>query len=176
MLVEKETTNKTQNSRRATEKIRTSNWKGESVLLLHLGLFLASLSVVNVGRRVKPSHPRPCHENTRLQIKTLKQGLCLCFLTLTIKILSSQISPVGDGEGLVMQFRDPEESALLILSSDLRVLSSILSLDPERALTPTRVKLRSLDKDRWTSPSPLRPLRPDMTEVTRLSKQEEWDD
>lgn len=47
-----------------------------------------------------------------------------------------------------MQFRDPEESALLTLSSDLLVLSSILSLEPERALTPKRVKLRSLDKDR----------------------------
>lgn len=56
--------------------------------------------------------------------------------------------PVGDGEGLVMQFLDPEESALLTLSSDLLPLSSILSLDPERALPPTRVKLRSLDKER----------------------------
>lgn len=43
--------------------------------------------------------------------------------------------PVGDGDGLGMRARGPEESALLPLSSDLCTLSSIRSLDPERALT-----------------------------------------
>lgn len=41
--------------------------------------------------------------------------------------------PVGDGDGLGIQARGPEESALLPLSSDLSALFSGRSLDPERA-------------------------------------------
>lgn len=76
--------------------------------------------------------------------------------------------PVGDGEGLEKWLGAPEEPDLLPLSSDLLLRSSTLSLDPERALIPARGKPRSLEADRGRSTSPLDPLRPVRTGVTRL--------
>lgn len=43
--------------------------------------------------------------------------------------------PVGEGEGRDARARGPDESALLPRSSDRCLLSSGLSLEPERALS-----------------------------------------
>ena len=75
---------------------------------------------------------------------------------------------MGDGDGLRMWVRGPEESALRPRSSDLRPLSSIRSLDPERALTTTRPTLRSRERERRISPSPRELLRPERLGVNLL--------
>lgn len=74
--------------------------------------------------------------------------------------------PVGEGEGLETYVRGPDESGLW--PSDLRPLSSVLSLDPERARTTTRPKLRSRDSERLISPSPREALRPERAGVNLL--------
>lgn len=55
---------------------------------------------------------------------------------------------MGEGDGLGMRACGPEESALLPLSSDLWLLFSIRSLDPERALTVTYCGLLSRERER----------------------------
>lgn len=73
---------------------------------------------------------------------------------------------MGEGEGLETYVRGPDESGLW--PSDLRPLSSVLSLDPERARTTTRPKLRSRDSERLISPSPREALHPERAGVTPL--------
>lgn len=57
-------------------------------------------------------------------------------------------TPVGEGDGLGTLRRGPDESALLPLSSDLCTLSSIRSLDPERALDVPHPVLLSRESER----------------------------
>lgn len=79
---------------------------------------------------------------------------------------------MGDGDGLGMRARGPEESALLPLSSDLWLLSPIRSLDPERALTVTDPGLLSRDRERKISSSTRELARADAG-VTRLQTHNE---
>lgn len=53
---------------------------------------------------------------------------------------------MGEGDGRGIRARGPEESALLPLSTDS--LSSVRSLDPERALTVPYPELLSRDRER----------------------------
>lgn len=55
---------------------------------------------------------------------------------------------MGEGDGRGIRARGPDESALLPLSSDLCLLSSVRSLDPERALSVPYPDRLSRDRER----------------------------
>ena len=54
---------------------------------------------------------------------------------------------MGEGEGLGMWARGPEESALRTLSPECRTRSSARSRDPDRARTPGPPGPRSLERE-----------------------------
>lgn len=84
---------------------------------------------------------------------------------------TNMFAPVGEGDGLGMLRRGPDESALLPLSSDLCTLSSVRSLDPERALeAPYAAILLSRESERKISPSTRELMRADVG-VALLQKQ-----
>lgn len=82
-----------------------------------------------------------------IKYKSLSVGL-ITENSFTETTSGAEVEPVGEGDGLGMRTRGPEESARLPLSTDLCPLSSVRSLDPERALIVPYPDLLSRERER----------------------------